>query len=379
MRAHLKPLSARVFVSLLLLLVVAGAVPRSAQAHWADQAVAEIILDAQEIRITLTFPTGLAGFADDDRDGQIAADELRAHRTELERFFGERITLRASGDEPGAPAVSATLRVEQGAVAARPATPGTSSTMHSTALLVYTWPLPVTALTIRYDLFMPDVPTASCLATIIQDTDVRSVVFTPERREVTFVLGSRGSLASQITSFVALGVRHILTGYDHLLFLLSLLIVGGALRPLVKIVTAFTAAHSITLSLAALGLVALPARWVESAIALSIAYVAAENLWRRTINMRQRWFVTFGFGLVHGLGFASVLRDLALPRDTLVTSLVGFNLGVELGQLAVVGVAVLGLRLLQSWPRGTALRRWVSAGTVAAGVLWFVQRAFLGV
>ncbi len=360
---------------ILLVLVGAGVGARPADAHWADQAVAEVVLTAGEARVSLTFPTGLAAFADSDKSGGLSSDEVAAHRPELERFFLDHLSVRGSDAPTGARAVPGALRVAA-APAAAPARAGTPGT-HSALLLIYIWPQPVTALTIRYDLFLPDVPTASCLATIVQGSEVHSIVFTPERREASFLLG-RISPASQITSFIVLGVRHILTGYDHLLFLLSLLMVGGAIRPLVKVVTAFTAAHSITLSLAALGLVAFPARWVESAIALSIAYIAAENLWRRTISMRRRWLVTFGFGLVHGLGFASVLRELALPRPALVTSLVGFNLGVELGQLTVVAVAVAALRLAQSWPQEAALRRWVSAGTVAAGLLWFVQRAFLG-
>ncbi len=360
----------------LLVLIVAGAGARPAGAHWADQAVAEVVLIGGEARVALTFPTGLAAFADSDNSGRLSRAEVAAHRPELERFFVSHLSVRGSDAPTGGRAVPGVLRVSA-APAAAPAGAGTPAT-HSALLLTYAWPQPVKALTIRYDLFLPDVPTASCLATIVQGGKVQSVVFTPERREASFQLG-RVSPVNQITSFIALGVRHILTGYDHLLFLLSLLIAGGAIRPLVKVVTAFTAAHSVTLSLAALGLVAFPARWVESAIALSIAYIAAENLWRRTISTRRRWAVTFGFGLVHGFGFASVLRELTLPRPALVTSLVGFNLGVELGQLTVVAAAVLVLRLAQSWPHGAALRRWVSAGTVAAGLLWFVQRAFLGV
>jgi hydrogenase/urease accessory protein HupE len=362
---------------LALCAAVAGIVPPSAEAHWADQAVAEIVLDAQEVRMALTYPTGLAAFADDDRNGRLSVPEMQAHRRDLERFFADHITMRGSTGRPGE-ALLGRLRLAESGAEGVPPEPGTSAATHSTVLLVYRWARPLTSVAIRYDLFLPDAPAASCLATIVQGTGVQSVVFTPERRETSVTLGGV-SWVSQGAGFLALGIRHILSGYDHLLFLLSLLIVGGSLRSLTKIVTAFTAAHSITLSLAVLGLLALPARWVESAIALSITYVAVENLWRRTINLRQRWFVTFGFGLVHGLGFASVLREFALPRGTLAASLVAFNLGVEVGQLAAVGIAAIGLRLLQSWPRQAGLRRWVSVGTATAGLVWFVQRALLGV
>lgn len=350
---------------------------RPASAHWADQAVAEVVLAEREAHVTLTFLTGLAAFADDDRSGHISPAELQAHRSDLEAFFSERITLSERLVGSGVDAVAGTLRIEPAAATELAPVLGAAPGTHSALLLVYTWPQPVKALLLRYDLFLPGVPTASCLATIVRGTDVWSVVFTPEHREASITLG-RVSNLSQIYGFVALGVRHILSGYDHLLFLLSLLMVGAGLAALTKVVSAFTLAHSITLSLAVLGLVALPARWVESAIALSIVYVAGENLWRRTISTSRRWFVTFGFGLVHGLGFASVLQEMALPRAALAASLVGFNLGVELGQLIVVAGAFTALQLMKSWPQETALRRWVSAGTVAAGLLWFVQRAFFG-
>jgi len=365
---------------LIIPLAVFTVVVAPAEAHWSDQAIADIVITDRETRMTLTFPTGLAAFADDDRNGVISPDELRAHRPEVERFFRERITMTGllpdsrTSTVPDESSLPATLEVAP--ATGLPPTKGTAAT-HSTVVLIYRWPEDVRALTIRYGLFLPDVPTATCLATVIRGPDVRSVVFTPERREASFVVG-RGWQIGQLTSFVALGVRHILSGYDHLLFLLSLLMAGGALLTLAKVVTAFTVAHSITLSLAVFGFVALPARWVESAVALSIAYVAIENLWQPQAAIRRRWFVTFGFGLVHGLGFASVLQELALPRAALAASLAGFNLGVELGQLGAVAVICTALRLLSSWSQAPALRRWVSIGTASAGLVWFVQRAFFG-
>lgn len=227
---------------------------------------------------------------------------------------------------------------------------------------------------LRYDLFLPDVPTASCLATIVRGGRVHTFVFTPQRRE----LALQSDWLGRLGSFVVLGVEHIVSGYDHILFLVSLLMLGSTLRGLLKVVTAFTAAHSLTLSLAVLNIVRLPGRWVESAIALSIVYVAAENLLRANVTLRRRWAVTFGFGLVHGLGFAAVLQALRLPAGALATSLIGFNIGVELGQMAIVTAAFLVLRGLERRPRMSAARRWVSAAAAAAGILWFVQRAFLG-
>jgi len=335
------------------------------EAHWADQAVAEIKVEAAQARIVLTFPTSLAIFADDDRNGQLSAQEVREHRAELETFFSQHIRL-ADGAEPGALAVEP---VPTGDIKPGPGT-------HSTLLLVYHWFKPVQTLAIQYDLFVPGVSTASCLATIVYRDQVRNFVFTPQRHTLTLGPGAT-ALWYQSSSLVALGIRHILTGYDHMLFLISLLMLGGGLRSLLKIVTAFTVAHTVTLSLAALNILALPSRLVESGIALSIAYVAAENLWRREHATRSRWVVTFSFGLIHGLGFAAILKEMALSRGNLMLSLVSFNFGVELGQIAVVATAFLCLRALATSVWESTARRWVSAGAAAVGIVWFIQRAFL--
>ena len=336
-----------------------------AEAHWADQAVAEIRVDGAQARIVLTFPTSLAVFADDDHDGQLSAQEVRKHRAELETFLGQHIKL-ADGDERGA------LAVEPAPTGAVVPGPGT----HSTLLLIYRWSKPVQTLAIQYELFVPGVSTASCLATIVYRGQVRNFVFTPERHSLTLAPGA-ASLWHQSISFTALGIRHILTGYDHILFLITLLMLAGGLRSVLKIVTAFTVAHSVTLSLAALEIVTLPPRLVESGIALSIAYVAAENLWRGAHAARSRWLVTFSFGLIHGLGFATILREMALSRANLALSLVSFNFGVELGQVAVVTAAFLGLQAFATLAWDSTLRRWVSGAAAAIGTIWFIQRAFL--
>jgi hypothetical protein len=195
----------------------------------------------------------------------------------------------------------------------------------------------------------------------------------------------------QFATYVHEGVWHIWLGFDHILFLVSLLLPAvlarrsGAWRPAVsfraafvdvaKIVTAFTIAHSITLSLAALGVVSLPSRWVESAIALSVVLAALNNLFPVVAN--GRWIAAFGFGLIHGFGFAGALSDLGLPSGSLALSLAGFNIGVELGQLAIVA---LFLPLAYALRATFAYRRVFLAGGSAviamiAGV-WLVEHVF---
>ena len=179
-----------------------------------------------------------------------------------------------------------------------------------------------------------------------------------------------GSVAGR---FLSLGVEHIWTGYDHLLFLFGLLLTASSLRAMLLIVTGFTVAHSITLSLAALGVVVLPSSVVEPAIAATIAFVGVENLWKPPA--RRRVVLTFFLGLIHGFGFASVLADAGLPRESLVMALVCFNGGVELGQGAVVALC---LPLLLWCKRFPAWDRWAvpvgSIGVALAGLVWFIQR-----
>jgi len=192
----------------------------------------------------------------------------------------------------------------------------------------------------------------------------------PDAREAVFALGGRAPVFSG--SFVRLGVEHILTGWDHLAFLAALLLGGGGALALLTVVTAFTVAHSATLALAVLGLLHVPDRVVESVIALSIAWVAVENV--RGGARSRRWLVSFGFGLVHGLGFAGALQELGLPAGRLAWGLVGFNVGVELGQAAALAV----LFPLLVWIRRLGWERPVvragSAVLAGVGVVWFVGR-----
>jgi hydrogenase/urease accessory protein HupE len=178
--------------------------------------------------------------------------------------------------------------------------------------------------------------------------------------------------AFDLGAVVTLGVEHILTGFDHLVFLLGLLLVGGRLRTLLGIVTAFTVAHSLTLAAAATGLLTPPPALVEAAIAGSILYVGLENFFVR--EPRHRWRLTFVFGLVHGFGFAGALAEIGL-KDHLVPTLLGFNLGVEAGQLAVLAVA---LPLLMWARRSEGFRlhgvRLASLAVALAGGLWLVER-----
>ena len=184
---------------------------------------------------------------------------------------------------------------------------------------------------------------------------------------------STDNASMSVGSFFFLGVEHIVTGYDHLLFLLALILCGGNLIQLLKIITAFTLAHSITLAAAALNIIILPSVLVEAVIALSIAYVAFENLYPR-YAISKRWTISFVFGLMHGFGFSTVLRDIGLPQDNLIWSLLNFNLGVEAGQLAAVVLVLPALFWLRKTVWEAKVVRVVSAVVMGVGIALFIER-----
>ncbi len=195
----------------------------------------------------------------------------------------------------------------------------------------------------------------------------------------------------QLADYVREGVWHIWVGFDHILFLLSLLLpsvfiaMGKGWQPadrfssafwdVFKVATSFTVAHSITLSLAALSVIQLPSRLVESAIALSVVLAALNNVW--PLVHGRRWVVAFGFGLIHGFGFASVLTDLGLPQGALLVALVGFNLGVEAGQLAIIAAFLpLAFALRRTWVYRRLVFLVGSAAIAVVAGIWLVERAF---
>lgn len=321
----------------------------------------------------LDFAIGLDG----DGDGRITWGETRARHPEIAAYALARLKLQADGQ-------ACELQVPEQLVDHH--TDGTYSVLQ----LVIRCPVASpTTLTLDYRLFAELDPQHRGLLNLHTAAGARSAVFGPEAPQQRFEL-AKITRWSQFVDYAREGVWHIWIGFDHILFLVSLLLPAVLLwrKPrwepaksfrvafwdVAKIVTAFTVAHSITLSLATLGWVSLPSRWVESAIAASVVLAALNNI--RPWVEGRRWLVAFCFGLIHGFGFASVLQDLGLPADALLLALVGFNLGVEAGQLAIVALFL---------PAAFALRRhWVYrrliflGGSVLIALLagvWLVERA----
>lgn len=174
-------------------------------------------------------------------------------------------------------------------------------------------------------------------------------------------------------AFLKLGIEHLLTGYDHILFLLTV-IVGISFIESLKAVTSFTLAHSLTMALAFLGAISLPSSFVEPLIAITVIYVAVENVLRT--NIRRRWIWTFFFGLIHGLGFVGALKLITVSRSELALSLLAFNIGIELGQLLVVAIAVAALHYAKRYSWRATFIRGFSSCVGLLGFVWLGQRVF---
>jgi len=209
----------------------------------------------------------------------------------------------------------------------------------------------------------------------------KQVVFESEHREahiaITADAAPESGTASTFASYFGIGVEHILLGFDHVLFIVALILPGGRLISLAAMVTAFTVAHSLTLALSVLNILTLPAQIVEPVIALSIAYVALENLTGKSA-LSRRWAVSFLFGLVHGFGFAGALTEVGLPTSGLVAALVGFNLGVEAGQMLIVAVLLPLLIWLQRFSWEPRLAKISSTAIMGVGLALLAERALIG-
>ncbi|MCY7316281.1 MAG: HupE/UreJ family protein [Rubrivivax sp.] len=385
---------------LLLLLLMGGT---AAQAHKPSDSY--LRLDATGPAITgqwdialrdLDFALGL----DADGDGNITWGEVRTRHADIAAYAAARLALRVDGRDcrvaVGAQQIDAhtdgaysvlPLQLACG----EPGAPPTASTTARPAVV-----------DIDYTLFADLDPQHRGLLSLATPDGTRTAVLGPQASRQSFALvagaagagatgGAAGSIWQQLVTYLREGVWHIWIGLDHILFLLSLLLpavgvwraarwqpvdrLSTASWEVLRIVTAFTVAHSITLSLATLGYVSLPSRWVESAIAASVVLVALNNVW--PLFQGRRWWVAFAFGLIHGFGFASVLADLGLPQGALALALVGFNVGVELGQLAIVALFLpLAYALRRTTLYRTGLRVGGSLVIAALAMAWFIERAF---
>jgi hypothetical protein len=364
----------RCFRPLLALVLLALCAALPARAHKSSDAYLQVA-PAQsgiELRVDVALrDLDVVLDLDGDGDGRLTWGEVKAAWPAIEGYVVPRVGVDGCALAPaGVPALE---RRSDGA--------------YAVLRLAAPCALPA-APRLRYALFAEVDPTHRGIASV-QGVDGRksAVLLDPQAPGAAV---AHGAAPPETASFLAEGVHHIVTGYDHLLFLLCLILpavmrrdgrrwrpvtsLRDALLPVLGIVTAFTVAHSITLALAAMQWVWLPASIVEPAIAATIVIAALDNL-VPIFGRLQRWTVAFGFGLIHGFGFAGVLAELDLPAGEFAWALLRFNVGLELGQVAVVAVAVAllyALRGHRAYPRLA-----IGAGSLAAiavGVLWFVER-----
>lgn len=359
----------------LILLLCAWCSP--AQAHKPSDSYLAITVQGQQITgqwdialRDLDFAIGLDG----NGDGQLTWDEIRARHQAVAAYALQRLHIATA----------------EGACTLQP---GEQLIDHHTdgaySVLRFTAACPGTAapasLDIGYTLFADLDPQHKGLLKLTHDGETQTAIFDPDSPRQTLSMAAPDRLA-QFGAYVKHGIWHIWIGTDHILFLLSLLLpavllpglreqqasLRAAFVDVLKVVTAFTLAHSITLTLASLSLVSLPSRWVESAIAASVVLAALNNLY--PLFRGRRPVAAFVFGLIHGFGFASVLRDLGLPQSALVSSLFGFNVGVEIGQLAIVAVFLpLAWWLRKSWFY-RQLFTWGSLAIALVAAVWLVER-----
>lgn len=321
----------------------------------------------------LDFAIGL----DQDGNGELTWGEVRARHREIAAYALGRLKLSNAGEK--CPITAGEQLVDNHS-------DGAYSVLRFTA----TCSTSIKTIDVDYRLLFDIDPQHRGLLNLQSGGQASTAIFSPVAPRQTLILHGASKL-TQFTDYVVTGIWHIWRGFDHILFLLSLLLPAvfklndkkqcpsdsfkASSTDVLKVVSAFTVAHSITLTLATLQVIWLPSRWVESAIAASVVLAALNNLF--PLFQGKRWIVAFAFGLVHGFGFASVLTDLGLPQTTLLLALVGFNFGVEIGQMAIVAVFLpLAYAIRKTIFYRRAVFTFGSGLIVLIAMMWLVERVF---
>lgn len=336
---------------------------RPAAAHQPGVSIGEIQLTPDRVRWEILISAEdwtKAFFLHGSRSRILNESDVRRTSGEIETILADLLRIRAGGRECPGKAIETMLTERQGHAYVR-------------TLLEFNCPEPITSLTLEAPVATYFLPQHRLMVLVKGLRGSTSLLFGPGQDVLSLDdLDARWGIWPQARRFIRLGIEHIFTGYDHILFLFGLVLAATGLRNLVGIITSFTLAHTITLAAATLGYVSLSPRVVEPLIAASIVYIAVENLYRKPA---KRWLLTFGFGLIHGLGFSSILLDLNVPRNLLATALLSFNGGVEIGQVAMVGTLYPLIRLARRFPRAHRLILRAGSGAILAmGLLWLLQR-----
>jgi hydrogenase/urease accessory protein HupE len=332
-------------------------------AHTISLTYAEVTVDEQQVRWSLKLPIPeldlLLGL-DENHDGQVDAAEVMRSQPRIQQYVMLQLGVHDDGRQvPGSIGSLRLWKDPEGHL------------FIQTEAVFAAQGASFGKITLHCDMLRTVVAAHQTLAKITSGGKTIDFVFENGR---DFEANANPSTFQTILQFVHIGIMHIFTGYDHVAFLLGVVLIGGSFTTILKVVTSFTLAHSITLALAAFHLVELPSRLVESGIALSIIYIAVENLFFQKFD--RRWIVTFFFGLVHGFGFASALAEVHLSRQLLATALFSFNLGVETGQLCIVAALLPALLYMSRLRFNTLIIKGCSAVIFVLGSFWLWQRVW---
>ena len=364
----------------LLVVLLAGVVALHARAHEPSKSYLHLTIGSNLITGQWDVPLkdlNLVLPLDADHDGFITWDELNAQYTNVTAYVFARLKISLDGQIAAPRFTNSEPAVEEFSDGTYVEIP---FTIPNVAIS--------NQLDLEYHLFFETNSLHRGMLKLEFGGATQASMFGPDSQVQTFRFDG-ATPGRQFLKFLREGISHIWTGYDHILFLFALLLPAvlrreagrwqpapafkPALINVVKIVTAFTLAHSLTLSLATLQIVRLPSRLTESAIAASVIFAAANNLW--PLVRERGWLVAFAFGLIHGFGFANALGDLGLAQGTLALTLVGFNLGVEIGQLAIVAAFLpIAFALRRTWFYQWPLLRFGSVLIILIAAIWLTER-----
>ncbi|SFK99868.1 Hydrogenase/urease accessory protein HupE [Paenibacillus sp. 1_12] len=328
---------------------------------------------------------------DVNHNGMLDPEEFKAVQNQIESVIKENVTLKINGEPQTwlrtnyitlnrqGEATQLTLNVVYPAVLASQAVTLTDRLYETDTKTNY-----VNLLTIHYgtqkstsalsgknrtwSMMLSD----SAYAGLQDDLKTQGNTSTDTDKQSQDVTTNSSEMISGWLSFFKLGINHILTGYDHLLFLLALLIARQSFKKFAQVITAFTIAHSLTLTLSVLGWLDVSPQFVEPAIAFSICYVALENIFRKNVN--NRWILTFLFGLIHGMGFADILKEMNIPTSELAIDLASFNIGIEVVQLVIVIICLPLLARMQNWSHSRGAVIAISSVAFILGGIWLAER-----
>ncbi|WP_273129614.1 HupE/UreJ family protein [Metabacillus sp. HB246100] len=361
----------RVFLKTLLIVAFIVLIPTTSWAHPLSASYGTIKIEEEKVEFSFSIDHMSVienVSADKNADGRLTEEEITQNRESITEWINQHVQIQAN-DVSQRPLSEAIIRTEtkngKEVVTLTQEYPYVDNATYSVMDTMY------------YN--TDDKTSYTHLLTINQNGKFSEHILKGENRHVDFGLQVGENEANSQSSpawyaFFLLGMEHILTGYDHLLFLFALLLAKQTFKDYVKVVTAFTVAHSITLTLGYLDIINLPSLLVESIIALSIVYVAIENLFRK--NIKKRWLLTFAFGLIHGLGFAGLLSEMTIPSSHFVLSLLSFNLGIEVVQIILVALLIPILARIQQLKYYSSSMKYGSALIIIIGGYWVIERVF---